>query len=110
MRLPSLALGVAVAMLSLLSPSLAEDSAPPPPAAETQPPPPPSSEQTATVDKPAEDPDEIICKKEAGATETRLKRRTRECRTRREWEQMTDYAQDVLQLAQNAPRPVPDIP
>jgi hypothetical protein len=81
MRFSGLAVACAVALLSLSAPSLAEQTQPP--------------EQA-----PAQDPDEVICKKLEADTGTRLGKR-KECRTRREWDQIAEEAKQNLQKSQS---------
>jgi hypothetical protein len=98
MRFLGLAAACAVALLSLSVPSFAEQTQPPAPA-EGQ----PAAEQPAEVapeQEPAKDPNEVICKKLEAETGTRLGKR-KECRTRREWDQLAEEAKENLQKSQS---------
>ncbi len=99
MRLLGLA---AVAMLSLSLPLIAADSATIPPAPEVQAavPPPPPTQPEGGQQASANDPDMVVCKKVEGETGTRLSRRTKECHTQREWDQMEADAKKMVQDAQ----------
>jgi len=100
MRLLALNTACAVAILSLAVPSFAE--APAAPSAESQPAAPPPAEQTASGQQaPANDPDKIVCKKVEGETGTRLSRRSSECRTQREWDQIAEDAKKAVDDAQS---------
>lgn len=99
MRYFGFAAAAAVGLLSLAVPVLAEQTAPPPPpAAEGQPP----AQQPASgtpEQAPAEDPNEVICKKLEAETGTRLGKR-KECRTREEWDQIAEEARQNLEKSQ----------
>jgi hypothetical protein len=92
----------AAAMLLLSSPSIAADPAPIPAAPEVQPvvPPPPPTQPEGGQQTSANDPDKVVCKKVEGETGTRLSRRTKECHTQREWDQMEADAKKMVDDAQ----------
>jgi hypothetical protein len=98
MRFSGLAVACAVALLSLSAPSLAEQTQPPA-SVEGQPAAPQPAE-AAPEQAPAQDPDEVICKKLEADTGTRLGKR-KECRTRREWDQIAEEAKQNLQKSQS---------
>ncbi len=92
-----LSAAAAVALMSFATVSFAEEQAAPAPAdgqaAAQQP-----AEATAEQ-PPAEDPDEVICKKLPAETGTRLGKR-KECHTRKEWDQIADEARQATEEAQ----------
>jgi hypothetical protein len=100
MRYFGFAAACAVGLLSLAASAIAEQTAPPPPpAAESQ----PAAQQPASgtpEQAPAEDPNEVICKKLEADTGTRLGKR-KECRTRQEWKQIADEAKQTLEKSQS---------
>ena len=86
-----------VALLSIASPVSAEET-PAQPMTPAQPAATDTAQQPAT---PAEDPNEVICKKLPPETGTRLARAKKECHTRREWEEMAEEAKQSTEKAQN---------
>jgi hypothetical protein len=100
MRYFGFAAACAVGLLSLAAPAFAEQTAPPPPpAAEGQ----PQAQQPASgtpEQAPAEDPNEVVCKKLEADTGTRLGKR-KECRTRQEWNQIAEEAKRNLEKSQS---------
>jgi hypothetical protein len=97
MRFKSFAAACAIATMALTAPAFAEET-PPAPTAEAQPAAQQPAETTA-AQTPAEDPNEVICKRLEAETGTRLGKR-KECRTRREWDQIAEEAKQNLEKSQ----------
>jgi hypothetical protein len=89
----------AVALLSLAAIASAEETQQPPPATEGQTTAP--AEPAADPAAPAENPDEVICKKLPSETGTRLGKNRKECHTRREWNQIAEESKRSTQDAQH---------
>ena len=68
-----------------------------------------TGKQTLTAEvKPEKDPNEVICRKiERPDTGTRLAKRKKECRTRAEWDQIQQDAQEFMKDA-TKPGAMPD--
>ncbi len=88
----------AVALLSVAATAAAEETQQQPPAAEGQTAAP--AEPAADPAPPAENPDEVICKKLPSETGTRLGKNRKECHTRREWNQIAEESKRSTQDAQ----------
>jgi hypothetical protein len=96
-----LAAACVVALLSAAVPASAEEPAQP---AATTTPAAPTEATTQTAEQPAapaENPDEVICKKLPAETGTRLARQKKECHTRREWNEIAEAAKQTLEKAQD---------
>jgi hypothetical protein len=90
----------AVALLTLAGSPASAEQAQPSASAETE-----AATSAAGTEAPAEaksgeDPDEVICKKLPAETGTRLGKR-KECRTRREWQDIEAEAKQNLEKAQS---------
>ncbi len=90
----------AVALLSAVAPSNAEEAQQTPPAAGQTAAPATQSPEAGQPAAPAEDPKEVICKKLEADTGTRLGKR-KECRTREEWKQIAEEAKQNLEKSQD---------
>ncbi len=88
----------AVALLSFASAAVAEDAQQPPAAeGQTAAPAQPAADPAA----PAENPDEVICKRLPAETGTRLGKNRKECHTRREWDQIAEESKQSLEKSQS---------
>ena len=88
----------AVALLSFAATAVAEDAQQQPPAAEGQTAAP--AEPAADPAAPAENPDEVVCKKLPAETGTRLGKNRKECHTKREWAQIAEESKQSLEKSQ----------
>lgn len=89
-----IALVCAVALMSFMTATAEEAQTPPPADAQTAAP--PADPAAADAAKPTEDPDEVICKRLEAETGTRLGKR-KECRSRREWDEIAQEAKNALE-------------
>ena len=88
----------AVALLSFAAIAAAEET--PPPATEGQTAATAETAAPAGEAKPAEDPNEVVCKKLPSETGTRLGKNRKECHTRLEWQQMAEESKRTMEGAQ----------
>ena len=88
----------AIALLSLAATAAAEESAPPATEAQTATPAEPAAGGQPAA--PAEDPNEVICKRLPAETGTRLGKNRKECHTRKEWEDIAEASKATMEKAQ----------
>jgi hypothetical protein len=87
---------VCMAAILMFATASAAEETPPPPPAEAQTAAPTAPPATAAETAPENDQNEVICKKLEAETGTRLGKR-KECRTRREWDEIAEEAKRNLE-------------
>ena len=90
-----------VALMSSVTATAEEAQTPPPADVQTAAPAADPAAPSADPTKPAEDLEEVICKKLEVETGTRLGKNRKECRTRREWNQIAEESKQNLKRSQD---------
>ena len=90
----------AVALLPLAGTAVSAEQSQPPAPAETEAVAPAEGTEAPAEAASDKDPNEVICKKLAAETGTRLGKR-KECRTRREWDSIEAEAKENLEKSQS---------